>query len=316
MEHLGNEIRLTQADSVINQILKTIQEDQKDISYTMHFNQNEEFFLNLSEEISVPSFPIHHDVRKNQPANTYLQSLTEFVKAISTLLPSVFSKLTWFFDPGETLKPGFFHLFKVGDALYLYILRIDLLYRARDGKIIAQGSNDDTASYKTHHLYLESEFIPLSSVKQEANSVTVFTIKQSISETWIGETGRGYLIRGIWMDNDLSLFFSKLFMPKGKRIYPFFPFFCKYKTICAMVPNLSAEGRKAVLPLLHKAILFLEPEMQNIQEVLKAKEFSESMQEFIELKTKIPEAWLETWAKVSISPYLNDDEMKEYLLEL
>jgi hypothetical protein len=136
-----------------------------------------------------------------------------------------------------------------------------------------------------------------------------------ISQTWIGETGRGYLVRGVWMDNDLTKFFSKLFFPAGKRLYPYYPFFCKYKTVCQMVPDLGAEGKKRALPLLHRAIQYLQPEMERIQKSLRGQGFSDALPEFRELKEKIPPYWQDAWSNLTVTPYLNRNEMKEFKLD-
>jgi len=36
-------------------------------SYAPRYNQNEELFIELTESFTVPSFPIHHDVRQSVP---------------------------------------------------------------------------------------------------------------------------------------------------------------------------------------------------------------------------------------------------------
>jgi hypothetical protein len=149
----------------------------------------------------------------------------------------------------------------------------------------------------------------------ELGRVKAFKIHQLVSNTWIGETGRGYFVHGVWMDGGLTRFFSRLFLPEGARTYPFFPIFCKYKTICASVPSPGPEARRRILPLLHRAISLLNPEMERIQAALKTGEFSDSLPEFLELKARVPSAWQEVLKGYGARSYLNGREMKEYSLE-
>ena len=90
--------------------------------------------------------------------------------------------------------------------------------------------------------------------------VVAFVVKQTISQNWIGETGKGYLVRGIWMDSELTKFFSKLFLPTGKRTYPFYPFTCRYKTRLHDRPRIPhpIPGEK-LLPYLHRALSRFSP---------------------------------------------------------
>lgn len=314
MEPLLNEIRINYVDSMINEILNEIPKNEHNVPHSLHFNQGEEFFVELESKIFIPKLPIHHDVKKNIPNADYISSIRDIVKQIVALLPECFSGLVYFFDPAENLKPCFYRLYKAESDVYLYILRIDLLARPFEVETLEQGSNDMTQAYATKRLYLESELIPLDAVMSESGKVKAFRIKQLISQTWIGETGKGYLVRGVWMDNDLSKFFTKLFLSAGQRIYPYYPLFCKYKTICANAPILGGEGRRGLIPLLHRALHFLTPEISNIQNYLKNTSFSDKMPEFLELKSKIPAQWLKPLLSFKTRPYLNAHEQKEYIL--
>lgn len=65
MVKLQDEIRVTFTDGEINRMLS---ERATGVStVTRHFNQSEDFFLKLSEDFFVPSFPIHHDVTVPTP---------------------------------------------------------------------------------------------------------------------------------------------------------------------------------------------------------------------------------------------------------
>jgi len=314
MEAILNEIRLPYSDPEINALAASAPEDAQDSPYRMRFGQNEDFFLDLSREIDIPHFPIHHDVQRPDPSDSYLESLQKTMEQLAGLLPSTFRDLSHVFDPVDTLKPGFYHLYKIRESIYLYVLRVDLLNRPLETELLETGTNDITPAYRTRRLYMESELIPLDRATRGTDGAMSFQVRQMISNTWIGETGKGYQVRGIWMDSDLSKFFSKLFLPAGKRVYPFLPFFCKYKTVCAFVPVPEASARKQVLPILHKALEVLEPEMKHIQDILKDAPFSEGSEDFQKLRARIPDSWRDLYRDVSVTPYLNARDMKEYEL--
>jgi len=315
MDQLLNEIRVAYPDAAINMILSSIPQAATSIKSSVRYNHNEELFLELQKEIIVPRFPIHHDVRLNEPSASYVHALRDFVRQLADLLPDMLRGLTYFFDPSEPLRPRFYRLYKVEEGIYLFLLRIDLVFRHFQGEIVEQGTNDITPAYRSKRLFIESEFIPLEAVMWEMGRAKAFRVRQLISNTWIGETGRGYLVHGIWMDADLSKFFSKLVLPPGARTYPFYPLFCKYKTVCAEVAPPNPEMRKRILPLLHRSIAFLAPEMAQIQDSLKDAPFSETMPQFVEMRGRVPSAWIDVFRGVSTRAYLDERDMKEFALE-
>ncbi|MEW5815664.1 MAG: hypothetical protein AB1798_09760 [Spirochaetota bacterium] len=313
MEQILNEIRLYYTDTEINQLIRS--QNESEIDYTRHYNQNEEFFLNLGKEFVVPSFPIHHDIKVKTPTQKYLLPLKNFLHELIPLIPLVFHGLMYYFDPGEILRPCFFQVYTLRDMMFLYLLRLDLVFRTQDCVIIERGTNDQTCRYKTHHLFLEADLLPLDGVDIVDGKVKAFKVKQTISQTWIGETGRGYFVQGIWMDHELTKFFSKLFIPKGKRIYPYYPFTCKFRTICHTLLNHSVEGRKKHVNRLQKAMDFILPEIESIQAALKNVEFSETLPYFQNLKARVPLFWESEWASLGVQPYLNQLDMKEFRIE-
>jgi hypothetical protein len=315
MDQLLNEIRVAYPDAEINTILSAIPEGSHSVDCAVRYNHSEELFIELGSGIVIPRFPIHHDVRRDEPSALYAYALRDFVRQLVSVIPDVFRGLTYFFDPSEPLRPRFYRLYKVEDAVYLFLLRIDLMFRHFQGEIMEQGSNDITPAYRTRRLFMESELIPLEAVMWETGRAKAFKVKQLVSNTWIGETGRGYLVHGIWMEPDLSKFFSKLVLPEGARTYPFYPLFCKYKTVCAEAAPPGPEVRKKILPLLHRSIAFLSPEMERIQNSLKNKPFSETMPEFVEMRDRVPSAWREVFKGVSTRAYLDERDMKEFALE-
>jgi hypothetical protein len=315
MEQILNEIPVSYPDAAINGILASIPESARDVSCSVRYNHNEELFLGLGTSVLMPHFPIHHDIREDEPSAEYASAIRDLAGRLSELLPDVFRGLTYFFDPTEPLKPRFYRLYKVEDAIYLFLLRLDLVFRHFQGEVVEPGTNDVTPAYRTGRLYIESELIPLEGIQWDRGAPRSFKVRQLVSDTWIGETGRGYLQHGIWMDNDLTKFFTKLVLPEGVRVYPYYPLFCKYKTVCAQAAPPSPDRRKRLLPLLHRSIGFLTPEMGRIQASLKAKPFSDSLPEFVDLRGRVPPSWREVLSGIAVKSYLNDRELKEYALE-
>ena len=288
---------------------------ERPADFTRHFNQQEALFLKLRAEYEVPPLPVHHDVRLPRPESSYLERLRKVVEQLVRLAPGVFQELTYLFDPREILRPAFFRLYRVDGASYLYLLQADLMFRPNEHRSLEKGSNDLTYRYSTDKLFLDALLIPLERVTTADGHIRSFTVRQLISNTWIGEVGRGYFQQGIWMDNELTRFFSRLFLPAGKRVYPFFPYLCKYKTVCQSVIQLSGEERRQKIPLMHRAIQFLAPAMAQIEASMKAGTFSEDNPTFQELRGKLPPEWLEAWRGIEIEAYLNEQDMKEYRIE-
>ena len=313
MEQISNEIRVGYSDPDINAILDEI--GDRTHPYTRHFSQGEEFFLKLEGDFTVPHFPIHHDVRNPKPSAEYLGVLKKVMVQLARLAPQAFADLIYFFDPSEIMRPCFFKIYRIEDCYYLYLLRLDLMIKSLDSTVIERGTNDITALYSSRKLFLETAVIPLSEVVKVDGKVKAFKIRQTISQTWIGESGRGYFVQGIWMDMDLTKFFTKLFLPKGKRIYPYYPYLCKYKTVCESVIGLSPEKRTASVPWLHRSLAFLMPAMEKIQAEMKSLNFSEDLKFFRELKEKVPPSWYDDWKNLRIESYLNAAEMKEFRIE-
>ena len=313
MEGGLSEIRIPYMDPAINQLLRTAPDESG--VYTAHFNQSEDFFVLLKSHYTVPPFPIHHDVRIVQPGDGYLAPLSRLMKELTKLIPALFHDLAYFFDPGDILHPAFFQLFKMGEMHYLYLLKLDLSFRTHEHEMVTKGTNDLTPEYRSRRLFVEGSLVPVHEVRKEGERIVAFTVDHAISSTWIGEAGRGYLIQGIWMDADLTKFFSKLLLPQGLRSYPYYPFVCRYRTVCHVVLHLSVEGRREHVPYLHKAFQFLQPEMRNIEAALRGSEFSEALPTFQAIKERVPEYWKELWTSLKVTPYLNENDMKEYKIE-
>jgi hypothetical protein len=318
MDELLNEIRVVYPDAEINAVLAAIPERGRGSTCAVRYNHSEELFLELGMDITMPSFPIHHDFHSDVPSAPYAYALRDLVRQLAAVLPDVFRGLTYFFDPAEPLKPRFYRLYKVENALYLFLLKIDLVFRHFQGEIVEAATNDVTPAFRTRQLFIESEFIPVEAVTWEKGKARAFKVRQLVSNTWIGETKRGYFRKGIWMDDDLSKFFSRMVLSKGARTHPFHPLCCKYRTVCAEVVPPDSDRRRRILPLLHRSISFLSPQMKRIQDSLSKAggNFSETLPVFIELNDRVPSSWKEILKGVSMRSYLNARDMKEYALEI
>lgn len=311
------QIKLNYTDPKINSYINEArsENDVAPATYTQHYSQNEEFFIKLDRVYTVPSFPIHHDVRDPIPTDRYLETVRQLLGEVIPLVPDLFEGLTYYFDPSDILRPSFFQLYRLADEHYLYLLKIDLSHKPAEHESMQSGTNDSTAAYRSSTLPLDGIVIPVDEVHTENGRLSSFTVKQTVSQTWIGETGRGYFVQGIWMDHELTKFFSKLFTPTGKRLYPFYPFQCRYRTICSTVIATSAAKRRITPPLLHRALQFVLPVMDHIQESLKDTDFSEQVEIFRKLKPRVPEFWNSIWKDLQIKPYLNSRDMKEFVIE-
>ena len=137
-----------------------------------------------------------------------------------------------------------------------------------------------------------------------------------VADTWIGETGKGYLLRGIWMDSELSKFFTKLFTPPGKRLYPWYPYSCKYRSMCLSIVDISPESRRNLVPYLHHALDMIRPNMDEIGEVLKTETLAKSSISSAGSKQEVPKELYRPWTEILISPYLNANDQKEFRVEL
>ena len=313
MEQARGEIRLGYSDPGMNEIISV--SPAEPIAFTRHFDQNEDFFLRLPSAVVVPSLPIHHDVRRSSPGEDYLSALRDLTRALIARRLAIFHGLSYVFDPGEVQRPTFYALHEQGGRINLYLLRLDLSFRPTVHEITERGSNDVSPAYRTDRLYVEADMIPVTDIIGSESNPEGVHVEQIVSETWIGETGRGYFVQGIWLDRDLTKFFSKLFLPPGKRTYPYYPLTCKYRSVCMSVVDLLPTRRWEETPLLHAARDFLKPHIEEIQKALKEQAFSENLETFQRLKAKIDESRQKAWSSLHVRAYLNETDMKEFVVE-
>ncbi|AFG37480.1 hypothetical protein Spiaf_1417 [Spirochaeta africana DSM 8902] len=304
-----------------------------DSSFKSIFTQNEEFCLLLpeSDSLDFPSLPLHHDIQRNLPDAGLRQPLVTAIENISQIAPSLLHGLQYFFSPAEPLIASFYRITWHAGRAWLYLLRIDLAFRPNEHQPTAEGSNDRYPSYRSNRIYLEADLLPLSEppaggagaggaastapAGTTGTAASAIRVDQAIDDTWIGETGRGYFQQGIWMDRDLTRFFSKLFLPAGRRMYPFYPVTCRYRTVAHTILNpLQPERLGTATSFAAAALDFLQPHIPAIQEQLRGSEFSEKLPLFEELRQQVPQEWIDFWKHVSITPYLNDRDQKEFLV--
>lgn len=313
MERALGEIALHYTDQHINDLLRDT--SGRSSNYTRRFTSTEDFFLAVPEPVEVPSFPVHHDVRRTTPSDEYTRALRRVVSQLVAQLPQVFTGLRHFFDPGEILRPAFFQIYRVKDQQYLYLVKLNIQYDPARHETVERSTNDSTAVYRTNRIALDADLVPLQSIRGTDGKIHAFVVDQPISQTWIGETGRGYFVQGIWIDRELTKFFSKLVLPPGKRTYPYYPVTCKYRSICYAMAQLEPDRRKQWVVRHHQIRKSLYPHVGAIQACLKHEDFSESLELFQKLKAQIPAKWYDWYGELQVRAYLNEKEMREFLLE-
>lgn len=313
MPERSSEIRAACTDARLNALLAAA--PGASAVFTRHFNEVEEFFLRTAGELSVPELPIHHDVRRPEPERDYLERLREVAAQVLSLAPELLAGLTWFFDPAETLRPAFFRLYRIAGRQYLYLLRLDLTFRPQSQRALGRGSPGRAPAYATRELYLEPLVIPLRGVEPDSRRGQRFLVDQPLTGTWVGEVGRGYQEQGVWLDNELSRFFSRLLLPEGRRTYPYLPYLCRYQTLCLHVIRFGAEERRRALPRFHQAFAFLRPHLSPVEAALKAASSGEADRLFRSLKEKVPADWYLPWESLRVEAYLDGRDMKEYRIE-
>jgi hypothetical protein len=313
MEQLDRKIVLHAGDTRISSIIQDCKESRTE--YTTHYSHTEDFFIRLPETVTVPSFAVHHDVTVTQPDRKYSDRMCRFMEQCAEVCPGVFSELYYFFDPAEILRPIFCRLYSYGGNRYLYMMRPDLSFRPLYHTAVQNGTNTFTPEYTTDVLFLDCDLIPIQEIFENENNLRAVQIQQSLSQTWIGETGRGYIVQGIWIDRDVTRFFSKLLTPEGVRTYPYYPVTCRYRAITHTVIRLEKHEREKVPRLLREAERYLAPHLLEIQNALKEQEFSETLPAYRRIKPAFPVFDHDLWSRVRVTAYLNQNDMKEYRLE-
>lgn len=308
-------VQLGYSDARINAMLKTPVESKGDTNLTRRFTQNEEFFVELPEPVIVGSFPVHHDIGQKEPDPLLTDVVHSFVTRIQAIVPGLFQNLIHLFDPSSNHRPAFFRLYEIQGIRFLYVLRTDLSFRPTHATRRDRTTNRMTVEYETNHLFLESDLFPLSRVETTGDRISSMQVEQVIRDTWIGETGRGYMRAGMWLDRDITKFFSRLFTPEPLQTYPYYPFTCKYRTIAHATLALSESERQRAVQIARKGREFLLPHIQTIEESLRSvakNEFSESISTFRELRAAARGLLDPVWAEFAINSYLNATDEREF----
>ena len=55
--------------------------------------------------------------------------------------------------------------------------------------------------------------------------------------------------------------------------------------------------------------------MKVIQQSLQSADFTEDLPSFKTIKKRVPPIWDTVWGNLDVKPYLNEQDMKEYLIE-
>ena len=312
MEKLLDTIIFRYSDQVISEIIGPLS-DETD-NYPVFFSQNEDQFIRSATPLHIPAMGIHHDVESIKPSEDYLSTLRTVIESLSAVFPALFTGTRYYFDPAEVLRPCFIQVFKSENRHYLYLLRLDLNIRLAESRIINPATNDMTADFETERLYFENMFLPIN--KPEITSAGgSIPIERLFKSTWVGETGAGYHLNGEWIDHELTKMLSALYLPPKKKSYPYYPFRCDFNTVAFCPPLISPKARRYFLGYFHRTLPILLADLPDIEAGLKEAPFSRDLPLYLELKKKIADEWTKTWSSLKISPYLNENEMREYRLE-
>lgn len=292
----------------INRILQrnTEIDSSAEARYSCRYNQNEDQFLLLDKPLDVPALPVHHDIDDPNPPDGYVEKIAAVCEYLMANCPSLVANARWFFDPAAIHTPSFYRIVTIDGQNYLYLLMVDLTCRPLESTVTAEGTNNRTHAFRTYRVYFECDYFPLVQEDEGQKSVTLM---QTIPATWKGEAGQGYMIHGIWMDQDINKFFSKLILPAGKRNHPYYPITCKQHCV-----TMNAFGQSGP-ELLHRIRRFIEPALNPILQDLQTTPFSELLPLFAQLKATIPDELGSRWQNLSVTSYLNEREQKEYTVE-
>jgi len=281
-------------------------------SYPLFYTQNEDFFIRLKEPFTVPRFPVHHAIDSPTPEKAYLAAIGTLLTGLIRLAPELFAGLTYFFDPEDIFHPGFYRLIDCRGMSFLYLFRLDLGLKTHYSDIAERGTNDLSHSFSGSALFCDALLIPLGEVIARPGGDADCVVNELVSETWIGETGRGYRVKGIWIDDDLSRFFTRLFISPGKRLFPLYPFVCRHKTVCGTVIDFTPAAVDSLASPLKNAVEVLQPEIREIESVLRQNRYSDDLPVLQRLKKKIDTSLYSGWDAVIVETYPNQQGNREY----
>jgi len=299
------------SNPLVTELFRNLNPVSVDDSVKRCFTQDEELFVQLKEPLLVPSLAIHHEVTKMTPSAEYGGLIQQLTSDLAQRLPALFSGLTWFFDPRDTLHPLFLQVLGAKEKRYLYCLRVDLTWRARFCEVLERGSNSRTPTYSTRSLFIESEVLPLASLDSSTSEKRLHLAKL-FRNTWKGEAGRRYHVEGQWIDQDITKFVTRAVLSPGRKTFPFYPLRCRFNTLSATCIDLDPQGRRkaaTILELTWNQLASLAPEIQNrLQEF----PFTEEDPLFLQARQACQPLVEPRLGNYQLEPYLNAHEQKEY----
>ncbi len=309
----GGAIPVNLRDPRVDALIRAREEKEREFS--VHFDQGEDMFLVLSDTYDMPRLPLNHDFRSPRPPDGYREILAQVIDRLSELAPQVFSGTTYYYDPANLFRPAFFQLYSYRRQTFAYLVRVDLQFRTRKHEALEQRDNATSPRYRSRNLFLEADMVPVHPVGGDGNEVKRLQVEQIVSTTFVGERGWGRQREGIWIDRDLAQFFSRLFTSSGKRIHPWYPFSCKYKSISQTVIDMERSHRRSNLTLLQHARAFVRPHMKRIEKALRESGFSTDLEAFKALKAEVPSWWKDQFNGVHVQRFLNDQGDVEFRIE-
>ncbi len=282
----------------------------KTIDATPHFTFDENFILRPEDPLDVPSLPIHHDVRVSEVPHELSGRLATAIARIVERLPGLFKGCRYIFDPARPLQPVFYRIIPGPARSYVYLLRINLEFMPSIHHVIEKGSNDFSPAYRTSQLPVDALILPVEHADDD-----VIQLKRYVTSTWRGETGRGYLTQGIWIDRDFAKFLSGIMIPSGHRLYPWFPVSARYNSISYAPVDQDPENIDRTIQ--HVALIesFFSPHMEKIESILHKGDTEKAADLAKDLYSAFPEDARAVYRKTYSRPYLNEFEQKEYRIE-
>ena len=275
------------------------------------FTQEEEFFLELPQPLTIPALDVHHNVHQLEATEEYIAAVTGLVRELTRMIPAALVGLNWFFDPRDTLHPLFVQALSSKDKRYLYLLRIDLTCRPRHAETLERATNSRTARYRTNRLFLESEVLPLDALDTSTPEKKLYLAKL-FQNTWKGESGRRYHIEGQWIDQDITKFLTRSVLAPKRKSFPFYPLRCRYNTLSSTCLELSPEGRRKSAAILDLMWTQVAPRASIIQNRLQDAPFSENDELFAQVRTLCQPLIEPRLGSYRLEAYLNEQEQKEY----
>lgn len=274
---------------------------------TRHFTEDEEHFLRIPNSIHVPSFPIHHDIRKREPDDEYIERLDYVVDQLVRWVPELFAEMNFEFDPARTLRPAFSRSVSEAPEPIRLVVYLDLAVHPGHADRMGPATNDFTTEYHSRDVFVEIDLVPTGPGGTRPERL--------INETWIGERGRGYFAQGIWIDRDLTRFLSALVDPGMRPLYPYYPFSCRFRSVAHAPPSWTGDELSRSAQRLSEILAVVKPSLREIESVLRDSPFSRELPVFRTLRESIPDWVRRSFAALRARAYLTDDDRKEYILE-